>query len=84
MGMPEKRSLVVSVKVVSEYVTFMYTTLGYHWHSVHVLGPFLKHPVPVDGSSPPRQIVDDIHNYSVSKAHLKDVKVLAVRRTKTV
>jgi len=74
-------SLVVSDKVVSECVTLMYSTLGYHGHSVHVLRPFLKYPVPVDGSSPPKHVVGDIHNYSVSKAHLKDAKVFAVRRT---
>jgi len=83
MGMPEMCSLVVSDKVVSECVTLMYRTLGYHGHSVHVLGPFLKYPVPVDGSSPPNHVVGDIHNNSVSKAHLKDTKVFEIRRTKS-
>jgi hypothetical protein len=40
--------------------------------------------MPVDGSSPPNHVVGDVHNYSISKAHLKDVKELAVRRRKTV
>ena len=42
MGMPEMRSCIASDKVVSECVTLMYRTLGYHGHSVHVLGPLLK------------------------------------------
>jgi hypothetical protein len=83
MGMPEMSSLVVSDKVVSECVTLMYRTLGYHGHSVHVIGTFLKYSVPVDSSSPPSHVVGDIHNYSVPKAHLKNAKMLAVRRTKS-
>jgi hypothetical protein len=39
--------------------------------------------MPVDGSSPPCHVVGDIDNYPVSKAYLKDVKVLVVRRRKT-
>lgn len=77
-------SSVVSDKVVSECVTLMYRILGYYGHSVHVLEPFLKYPMPVDGSSPPSHVVGDVHNYSVSKANLKDVKVFAVRRRKSV
>jgi hypothetical protein len=61
----------------------MYGTLFYHGHSVHVLGPFLKYPMPVDGSSPPNHVAGDIRDYSVSKAHLKDTKMFAVRRTKS-
>jgi len=83
MGMPEISSLVVSDEVVSACATLMYRTMGYHGHSIHVLGPFLKYPVPVDGSSPPPHVVGDIHSYSVSKAHLKVTKVYAVRRTKS-
>ena len=75
-------SLVVSDKVISECVTLMYRTLCDHGHSVHVLGPFLKYTVPVDGSRPPNHVVGNIHNYSVSKAHLKDAKVRAIKRTK--
>jgi len=83
MGMPEMSSCVVSDKVVSECVTLTYRTLGYHGHSVHVLGFCLKYPMPVDGSSPPNHVVGDIHNNPVSKAHLRDTKMFAIRRTKS-
>jgi hypothetical protein len=76
--MPEVSSFVVSNEVISECVTFTYGTLRQHGNSIHELGPLLEHSVPVDSSSPRSHVVRYIHDHSVSKAHLKNTKILII------